>query len=58
MTYFNYRNMTKAQSEAAFREYLDERGPALERLSLGPRDTGDPLESLPRAKGPVRVHAL
>ena len=30
--YVNYLNMTKAQSEAAFREYLDERGRALERL--------------------------
>jgi hypothetical protein len=30
--YVNYINMTKARSEAAFREYLDERGPALERL--------------------------
>ncbi|TDL32126.1 hypothetical protein [Arthrobacter nitrophenolicus] len=30
--YVNYLNMTKKQSEAAFREYLDERGPALGRL--------------------------
>lgn len=30
--YVNYLNMIKDQSEAAFREYLDERGPALERL--------------------------
>lgn len=30
--YVDYINMTKTQSEAAFREYLDERGPALERL--------------------------
>ena len=30
--YLDYINMTKKQSEAAFREYLDERGPALERL--------------------------
>jgi hypothetical protein len=30
--YVNYINMTKAQAEAAFQEYLDERGPALERL--------------------------
>ncbi|WP_457974187.1 hypothetical protein [Arthrobacter sp. D1-17] len=28
----DYINMTKKQSESAFREYLDERGPALERL--------------------------
>jgi hypothetical protein len=30
--YVNYINMTKAKSEAAFQEYLDERGPALARL--------------------------
>ena len=30
--YVNYINMTKRQSEDAFREYLEERGPALERL--------------------------
>jgi hypothetical protein len=30
--YVDYINMTKTRSEAAFREYLDERGPALERL--------------------------
>ncbi|MBT2515322.1 hypothetical protein [Arthrobacter sp. ISL-30] len=30
--YVNYINMTKKQSEVAFQEYLDERGPALERL--------------------------
>ena len=30
--YVDYINMTKKQSEAAFREYLDERGPALDRL--------------------------
>lgn len=32
MEYVNYLNMTKAQSEAAFQEYLEERGPALQRL--------------------------
>lgn len=33
MTKFvDYLSMTKKQSEAAFQEYLDERGPALERL--------------------------
>lgn len=32
MKYVDYIGMTKAQSEAAFQEYLDERGPALERL--------------------------
>lgn len=33
MTKFvDYINMTKAQSEAAFQEYLDERGPTLQRL--------------------------
>lgn len=30
--YVNYIDMTKAQSEAGFQEYLDERGPALARL--------------------------
>lgn len=30
--YVNYIDMTKAQAEAAFREYLAERGPALDRL--------------------------
>lgn len=30
--YVDYIGMTKKQSEAAFQEYLDERGPALERL--------------------------
>ncbi|WLQ06117.1 hypothetical protein [Arthrobacter oryzae] len=30
--YVGYINMTKKQAEAAFQEYLDERGPALERL--------------------------
>ncbi len=30
--YVNYINMTKKQSEAAFQEYLDERGPALASL--------------------------
>lgn len=30
--YVNYINMTKMQSADAFREYLEERGPALERL--------------------------
>ncbi|TPV50070.1 hypothetical protein FJ661_12235 [Pseudarthrobacter phenanthrenivorans] len=30
--YVNYISMTKRQSEDAFREYLEERGPALERL--------------------------
>lgn len=32
MTYIHYINMNKKQSEAAFQEYLDERGPALARL--------------------------
>jgi hypothetical protein len=30
--YLDYINMTKKQSEGAFREYLDERGPAVDRL--------------------------
>jgi hypothetical protein len=30
--YIDYISMTKKQSEAAFKEYLEERGPALERL--------------------------
>jgi hypothetical protein len=30
--YVNYINMTKKQSEVAFQEYLEERGPALQRL--------------------------
>jgi hypothetical protein len=30
--YLDYINMTKKQSERAFREYLDDRGPALDRL--------------------------
>ncbi|MFJ5695973.1 hypothetical protein ACIP9X_19265 [Arthrobacter sp. NPDC093125] len=30
--YVDYINMTKKQSEAAFQEYLEERGPALDRL--------------------------
>jgi hypothetical protein len=30
--FVDYISMTKKQSEAAFREYLDERGPALDRL--------------------------
>jgi len=45
--YVDYINMTKAKSEAAFREYLDERGPALERLREALRADGqDPATFL------------
>jgi hypothetical protein len=39
----HYLDLTKAKSEAAFQEYLDERGPALERLREALRaDSQDP----------------
>jgi hypothetical protein len=45
--YVDYINMAKAKSEAAFREYLDERGPALERLREALRADGqDPATFL------------
>ncbi|MEK0155984.1 hypothetical protein [Arthrobacter oryzae] len=45
--YVDYINMTKAKSGAAFREYLDERGPALERLREALRADGqDPATFL------------
>ncbi|HEU4668938.1 MAG TPA: hypothetical protein VFS79_14900 [Arthrobacter sp.] len=51
--YLAYINMTKKTSEGAFREYLDERGPALQRLceALGPVGSAVPFSTPDAALG-------
>ena len=53
----NYLNLSKAQAAAALQEYLDERGPALERLRERLADDGqDPtvvLDGTPESLVPM-----